>query len=61
MKHDQQLMPWVSVSSVAAEMGRMGGRSRSKAKVAAARVNLKKARKAELERRRRIRESGEKA
>jgi hypothetical protein len=61
MKHDQQLMPWATISSVAAEMGRMGGRSRSKKKVESARVNVKKALEAELERRRRIREEGEKA
>jgi hypothetical protein len=59
-KEDQALMPWATISSVAAEMGRMGGRSRSPAKQRASRANARKATAASLAaRRKRKRESGD--
>jgi hypothetical protein len=59
-KEGQTFMPWISVSQVAAEMGRKGGRSRSARKRRASRANARKATAASLvARRKRKMESGD--
>jgi transcriptional regulator len=46
---DQMLMPWATVHSVMAEMGRKGGQSRSAKKVRSSRQNVKIAMRARME------------